>query len=81
MAVSEATKKELYSRAGGRCECEMRVCDHTGRRCSRGLSPGYWDAHHKVAGVQIPPAISSPCVPHVIRTPAPMGAADGAQGF
>ena len=49
MAVSEATKKELYGRAGGRCECEMTVCGHRGR-CPTGLSPGYWDAHHKTAG-------------------------------
>lgn len=48
MAVSEATQKELYSRAGGRCECEMTVCGHRGR-CTTGLSLGYWDAHHKVA--------------------------------
>ena len=49
MAISQATRKELYARAGGRCECTMRVCDHTGRRCSRGLSTGYWDAHHRNA--------------------------------
>lgn len=49
MAISEETRKALYRRAGGRCECEMSVCDHTGRRCGRGLSPGYWDAHHRVA--------------------------------
>lgn len=50
MAVLEETRKALYSRAGGRCECTMMVCDHRGRRCSRGLSPGYWDAHHRAAG-------------------------------
>lgn len=52
MAVSEAIRKELYKRAGGQCECTMRVCDHhrPGVRCSRGLSPGHWDAHHKTAG-------------------------------
>ena len=48
MAVSDAIRKELYRRAGGRCECTMKVCDHQGR-CTRGLSPGYWDAHHRVA--------------------------------
>ena len=47
MAISEATRKALYARAGGTCECTMNVCDHTGRRCTRGLSAGYWDAHHR----------------------------------
>lgn len=47
MAISQSTKAELYRRAGGRCECTMSVCDHKGRRCPRGLSAGYWDAHHK----------------------------------
>lgn len=46
MAVSQATRAEIYSRAGGRCECRMSSCDHNGNRCTRGLySPG-WDAHH-----------------------------------
>jgi len=45
MAVSEETKKELYKRAGGRCECTMGVCGHNGR-CPRSLVPDYWDAHH-----------------------------------
>lgn len=48
MAISEETKKELYKRAGGICECIMNVCDHRGR-CTRTLAPGYWDAHHKNA--------------------------------
>jgi len=48
MAISAETKKNLYSRAGGRCECKMSVCDHSGR-CTRSLSAGYWDAHHKNA--------------------------------
>lgn len=47
MAISEETRKALYKRAGGQCECTMSVCDHpTGKRCSRSLSAGYWDAHH-----------------------------------
>lgn len=52
MAVSESIKQDLYRRAGGRCECQMRVCSHhtAGARCPRGLSPGYWDAHHRTAG-------------------------------
>jgi len=50
MAISEETKKALFQRAGGRCECTMQVCDHSGRRCGRGLSAGYWEAHHRTAG-------------------------------
>jgi len=49
MAVSEQTRKDLYARAGRRCECTMKVCGHSGR-CARGLTPGYWDAHHRTAG-------------------------------
>jgi len=49
MVISEETRRALYVRAGGRCECEMKVCDHRGR-CTRGLSYGYWDAHHRTAG-------------------------------
>ncbi|MCK5492626.1 MAG: HNH endonuclease [Candidatus Omnitrophica bacterium] len=50
MAISQETRKALYKRANGRCECTMKVCgDHSGR-CHRGLSSGYWDAHHRVAG-------------------------------
>ncbi len=50
MAITEETRRALYQRAGGRCECTMNVCDHKGRRCSRGLTHGYWEAHHRVAG-------------------------------
>ncbi|HED38378.1 MAG TPA: HNH endonuclease [Ignavibacteria bacterium] len=50
MSISQSIKSDLYKRAGGRCECTMSVCgDHNGRRCSRGLSAGYWDAHHKTS--------------------------------
>jgi len=51
MAVSEETRKALYQRAGGRCECTMRVCDHhrAGYRCPHALNPG-WEAHHRTAG-------------------------------
>ncbi len=49
MAISAETKKELYKRAGGKCECTMNICDHAGRRCSRSLTPDYWDAHHRDA--------------------------------
>lgn len=51
MAVSEETRKKLYQRAGGRCECRMRVCSHhhAGTRCPHKLNPG-WEAHHRTAG-------------------------------
>lgn len=48
MAVSQAVRDEIYRRAGGRCECEMVVCGHRGR-CTTGLHPPHWDAHHKNA--------------------------------
>lgn len=48
MAISQETKQKLYERAGGKCECTMSVCDHRGR-CPRGLSWGFWDAHHRSA--------------------------------
>jgi hypothetical protein len=48
MVISEETRKALYLRAGGKCECKMMVCDHRGR-CSRKLTPGYWEAHHRSA--------------------------------
>jgi hypothetical protein len=50
MAISEETRKALYKRAGGRCECTMSVCSHhpKGQRCSHSLVPGSWEAHHRV---------------------------------
>lgn len=52
MAISEETRKALYSRAQGQCECTMAVCNHhrPGQRCTRSLVAGYWDAHHKTSG-------------------------------
>jgi len=52
MSISNSLRQELFKRAGGRCECRMRVCKHhaLGARCTRNLVPGYWDAHHKTAG-------------------------------
>jgi 5-methylcytosine-specific restriction endonuclease McrA len=49
MAISETTRRELYQRAGGRCECTMSVCSHhpAGVRCGRELVAGYWEAHHR----------------------------------
>ena len=49
MGISQPLKDELAKRAGGRCECTMQSCDHGGNRCTRGLSAGYWDAHHCTA--------------------------------
>jgi hypothetical protein len=52
MAILKEVKQRLYTRAGGQCECTMRVCDHhrAGSRCPHGLSAGYWNAHHRAAG-------------------------------
>ena len=51
MTVSQATRQALYQRARGRCECTMSLCSHhrAGTRCPHGLSPGYWEAHHRSA--------------------------------
>lgn len=51
MAVTQETRKKLYQRAGGRCECTMRVCKHhrVGTRCPHKLGPS-WEAHHRTAG-------------------------------
>ena len=49
MAISAATRKLLYSRAGGQCECTMSGCSHHSGRCPHGLGQG-WEAHHKSAG-------------------------------
>jgi hypothetical protein len=52
MTISEETRKALYKRAGGRCECTMRVCSHhpPGQMCPRKLADGYWEAHRRTAG-------------------------------
>jgi len=49
MAVSDETRKNLYRRAGGQCECTMKCSHHTGKRCPHKLNPG-WEAHHRTAG-------------------------------
>ncbi|MBM4160973.1 MAG: HNH endonuclease [Ignavibacteria bacterium] len=50
MAVSEETRRALYRRAGGQCECTMGVCSHhvAGKRCPHMLGSG-WEAHHKTS--------------------------------
>lgn len=47
MAFSEQTKADAYRRAGGKCECTMGVCGHSGR-CNKQLGSN-WHAHHKTA--------------------------------
>ena len=51
MAVSPVTRDSLRLRAGGRCECTMRVCSRhsPGVRCNAMLR-GDWHAHHRTAG-------------------------------
>jgi hypothetical protein len=49
MSISDTTKRKLYERAGGRCECTMSICKHHTGRCSNELVPG-WEAHHRTAG-------------------------------
>jgi len=48
MAVTQSIKDALYKRAGGRCECTMRVCSHhaAGIRCPNKLT-GEWNVHHR----------------------------------
>jgi hypothetical protein len=49
MSISEETKKELFLRAGGQCECTMQCSHHTGKRCPQDLRGG-WEAHRRTAG-------------------------------
>ncbi len=50
MAVSDETRRKLYQRAGGRCECTMAVCTHHTGRCPHGLYGSDWHAHHRARG-------------------------------
>ena len=50
MTVSTETRMKLYQRAGGRCECEMKVCAHHTGRCTHQLRGSNWHAHHRSAG-------------------------------
>jgi len=47
MSISEETRRALYQRAGGNCECKMKICSHhsPGIRCNRPLVEGSWEAH------------------------------------
>ena len=49
MAISQETKTKLFQRAGGRCECTMKICPHHTGRCTTQLRGG-WHAHHRTAG-------------------------------
>ncbi len=44
MAFSQETRAAAFRRAGGKCECTMRNCGHSGR-CNKPLSSD-WHAHH-----------------------------------
>ena len=43
-----ALREDVFARAGGRCECTMKNCGHTGR-CSAMLR-GEWEIHRINAG-------------------------------
>lgn len=43
-----AFRDDVYQRAGGKCECTMRTCGHSGR-CNATLR-GEWHVHHLTAG-------------------------------
>ena len=54
MAFSNEVIETAWERAGGKCECELKKCGHTGR-CNKELvfdnrgKDGYrgaWEAHH-----------------------------------
>lgn len=43
-----ALRDDVYQRAGGRCECTMTSCSHSGR-CAAMLR-GEWELHRITAG-------------------------------
>ena len=47
MAISPKTRLALFQRSEGRCECEMNMCNHTGR-CPRELGMD-WEYHYKTS--------------------------------
>ena len=54
MAFSQETIDQAWRQAGGKCECSLRNCGHTGR-CNKVLDPQNstagkkWHAHHVVS--------------------------------
>jgi hypothetical protein len=50
MTISDAMRKALFRRAGGRCECELAACEHhRGARCPHELGASF-EAHRKDGG-------------------------------
>ncbi len=53
MSFSDNVVSTAWNRAGGKCECTRKGCDHTGR-CNKALNwgergketAGGWEAHH-----------------------------------
>ena len=54
MAFSQENIDRAWSRASGRCECTLKVCEHYGK-CNKELDPQNkapekeWEAHHIVS--------------------------------
>lgn len=50
--ISEATKQELFKRAGMRCECHRADCPHhrPNQRCPRGLRSVDWHVIQREPG-------------------------------
>jgi hypothetical protein len=47
--LSQKMRDDLFTRAGGKCECTMRGCGHHSGRCNAMLRGG-WEAHRMTAG-------------------------------
>jgi hypothetical protein len=45
---TQTLRDDVYRRADGRCECDMKVCGHAGR-CTNALR-GEWELHRRTAG-------------------------------
>ncbi len=48
MAFPQSVIDEVWKRSGGKCECTLVSCGHTGR-CSETLTAHNWHAHHQVS--------------------------------
>lgn len=54
MTFSQKTISQAWRRAGGKCECTLKNCGHTGR-CNKVLDPQNstlgkkWHAHHVIS--------------------------------
>ena len=62
-----AFRDDVYNRAGGKCECKMKTCDHSGR-CPAMLR-GEWEIHRITAGGPYRLATLWQCARGVIGTP------------